>query len=292
LSLFHHACESIRPMAEKQFEKIDRLIQRRPMYKEALLVYRELLGFLHEIEPEITYTAGDASVREIKAREGFPLFSRGDLPIDHECVVLLFQRLLKHLSSTQRKDREALEKTLKRAQGEPNWVRDVIAAFLSGDEARITAMAQEVTLSPMVVKFLAHMALQPSMRFLRESARGGILDSIWDYGYCPLCGSPPDMAYFSDEGTRFLHCELCGHEWHYLRLKCPFCGEERAKELGYFTSEGEDGYRVDFCKKCKRYIKTLDMRLIGPPAPLELENLITLHLDMLAHEQGFKPPHG
>lgn len=275
-------------MADELLERIDRLIQKKPMYKEALSVYRELLGFVDEIEPGISYEAKDETVREIKAREGFPLFSRGDLPIDHEGATLLFQRLLEHLSSTKRKDREALEKTLERIQVEPNWVRDVIRDFLSGDEEKITAMAQEVALSPMVVKFLAHMALRPSIRSLRESAAEGIRDYTWNFGYCPLCGSPPDMACFSDEGKRFLHCELCGHEWHYPRLKCPFCGEERAKELGYFTSEEEEGYRVDFCKKCKRYIKTLDMRVIGSPAPLEVENLITLHLDILAHKQGFK----
>jgi FdhE protein len=288
LSKIHHACEAIGPMGEKPLEQIDRLIQSKPMYKEALSVYRELLGFLDDIEPGIDYEAGDASVRALKAREGFPLFSKGDLPIDHEGAALLFQRLLKHLSSSERKDRQALEKAFKRAQGEPNWVKDVIRTFLSGDEAKITAMAQEVALSPMVVKFLAHMALRPSMRSLRKSAAEGIRDYTWNYGYCPLCGSSPDMAYFNDEGKRFLHCELCSHEWHYQRLKCPFCENERAKDLGYFTSEEEEGYRVDFCRKCKRYIKTLDMRVIGSPAPLELENLITLHLDMLAHKQGFK----
>jgi FdhE protein len=277
-------------MPEKPLETIDRLIQQKPTYKEALLVYRELLGFVDEIEAGIDYEQGDASVREIKAKEGFPLFSRGDLPIDHEAAVVLFQRLLMHLSSTKRKDGEALEKTLKKAQGEPGWVREIIKAFLSGNEAGIAEMAQEVTLSPMVVKFLVHTALQPSMRSLRESAAEEIRHYAWNYGYCPLCGSPPNMAYFSDEGKRFLHCELCGHEWNYPRLRCPFCGEERAKKLGYFTSEEEEGYRVDFCRKCKRYIKTLDLRLIGFPAPLEVENLVTLHLDMLAQKQGFEAP--
>jgi FdhE protein len=275
-------------MRDKLGEKIDQLIQQRPMYQQALSVYRELLGFLDEIEPGIAYDSEDASVREIKVREGFPLFSRGDLPTDHEGAVLLFQRLLRHLSSTKRKDRAALEQAVKRVQAEPAWVRDVIEAFLSGDERRITTMSQEITISPMVVKFLAQMALQPSMRSLRESTAEVIQGYTWDYGYCPLCGSTPNMAYLSDEGKRFLHCELCGYEWHYPRLKCPFCGEERAKELGYFTSEEDEGYRVDFCKKCRRYVKTLDMRLIGFPAPLELENLITLHLDVLAQKQGLK----
>jgi FdhE protein len=275
-------------MAEKTLERIDRLIQQKPMYQEALSIYRELLGFLNEFEPGSAYDAQDASIREIKAREGFPLFSRGDLPIDHEGATSLFQRLLKHLSSTKRKDRASLEQALKRVQAEPSWVGDVIWAFLSGDEERITAMSQDVTLSPVVVKFLTHMALKPSIKSLRESAGEMIQGYTWNYGYCPLCGSQPNIAYLSDAGKRFLHCELCGYEWHYTRLKCPFCGEERIKELGYFTSEEDEGYRVDFCKTCRRYIKTLDMRLIGFPAPLELENLTTLHLDVLAQKQGLK----
>jgi len=93
-----------------------------------------------------------------------------------------------------------------------------------------------------------------------------------------------------DQGKRFLHCELCGYEWYYPRLKCPFCKNDQPKKLGYFVSEEEEGFRVDFCKKCNRYIKTLDMRVIEQPAPMELESLITFHLDMLAHEQGFKTP--
>jgi len=89
-----------------------------------------------------------------------------------------------------------------------------------------------------------------------------------------------------------LHCELCGFEWNYPRIQCPFCENRDSEELGYFMSEEEKGLRVDYCKKCNTYIKTIDLRVAEAPAPLELENLITLHLDMLAHEQGFTTPSG
>lgn len=278
-------------MSDELLEQIDRLIQKRPIYKEALSVYRDLMIFLNEIEPEIQYVTKDELFHDIKAKEGFPLFSREDLPLDLEATSSLFQRLLGHLSSKKRKDKEALEKALNKVRTDPDWVKNVIAAFLSGDETTIFNMAEEVNLDPMVLGFLSHMALRPSLSALKESVGERIQKGSWDYGYCPLCGSSPDVSYLDDQGKRFLHCELCGYEWYYQRLKCPFCENSKPKELGYFVSEEEEGLRVDFCKKCNRYIKTLDMRVIDSPAPLELENLITLHLDMLAHEQGFKNPH-
>jgi FdhE protein len=275
-------------MSNELLHQIDRLIQKRPMYREALSVYRDIVIFLNEIEPEIKYVMKDDVVGEIKVTEGFPLFSREDLPLDLKAASHLFKRLLAHLSSKKRKDKEALEKALNKAQANPDWLKDLITVFLSRDETAVANMAKEVNLEPMVIKFLTHIALKPSLNTLKGSAGKKIENNSWNYGYCPLCGTYPDMAYLDDQGKRFLHCELCGYEWCYPRLKCPFCQNDQPKKLGYFVSEDEEGFRVDFCKKCRRYIKTLDMRVIEQPAPLELENLITLHLDMLAHEQGFQ----
>ncbi len=277
-------------MSDELSDQIDRLIQKRPIYKNALSIYRDLMSFLREIEPEIQYVMKDEVVHDIKVKEGFPLFSREDLPLDLKAASSLFKRLLEHLTSKKRKDKEALEKTLDRVRTDSNWVKSVITAFLTNDETTIVKMAEKVDLEPMVLKFLTHMALRPSLNTLKESVIEKIQKDSWNYGYCPLCGSSPDMAYLGEEGKRFLHCELCGYEWYYPRLKCPFCENDEPKKLGYFESEEEEGFRVDFCKKCNRYIKTLDMRVIEAPAPLELENLITLHLDMLAHDQGFKNP--
>ncbi len=277
-------------MSVELLGQIDRLIQERPIYKEALSIYRDLMIFLNEIEPEIPYAMKDELVHDIKVKEGFPLFSREDLPLDLKGASSLFHRLLKYLSSRKRKDKEALEKVLNRVQTDSYWIESVMSAFLSSDETTIVDMAEEVTLEPMVLKFLTHMALRPSLNTLKESVIERIQKDSWNYGCCPLCGSSPDMAKLDDQGRRFLHCELCGYEWCYPRLKCPFCENNEPKDLGYFVSEEEEGFRVDFCKKCNRYIKTLDMRVIDSPAPLELGNLITLHLDMLAHEQGFKTP--
>jgi len=272
--------------------QIDRVMQKRPIYREALSVYRELIVLLEEVGPEIEYASGDKKVREIKAREGFPLLSREDLPYDLKVTSSLFTRMLEHLSSKKREDREALKRALERAQTDGQWIERVLVAFLARDEATIDAMAQEVSLDSTVLKFVTTMAFKPSLNTLRGLVGGAIQRDSWEYGYCPLCGSRPDMASLDEQGKRMLHCELCGFEWNYPRIKCPFCENSESEQLGYFSSQEEKGFRVDFCKKCNAYIKTIDLRVAEAPAPLELENLITLHLDMLAHEQGFTTPSG
>ena len=272
--------------------QIDRVMQKRPIYREALSVYRELVVLLEEAGPEIEYASGDKKVREIKAKEGFPLFSREDLPFDLKVTSSLFTRMLEHLSSKKREDREALKRALERAQTDGQWIERVLRAFLARDEATIDAMAQEVSLDSTVLKFVTTMALKPSLNTLRGLVSRAIQRDSWEYGYCPLCGSRPDMASLDEQGKRMLHCELCGFEWNYPRIKCPFCENSDSEQLGYFSSQEEKGFRVDFCKKCNAYIKTIDLRVAEAPAPLELENLITLHLDMLAHEQGFTTPSG
>ncbi len=279
-------------MSNELLAQIDRVIQKRPLYKEALSTYRELVSLLEGIEPELPSVFKDEAVAETKVKQGFPVFSREALPLDPKATSSLFPRLLEHLSTQKREDSKALRKALDRVQTDPQWIERAITAFLSRDETTFTTMAQEVNLEPMVLRFVTSMALKPSLNALRETVSEGIQKDTWHYGYCPLCGSSPDMASLDDEGKRMLHCELCGSEWRYPRLKCPFCENSEPKELGYFVSEEEEGFRVDFCKKCKVYIKTLDMRVVESPAPLELENIITLHLDMLAHEQGFKTPSG
>ena len=89
-------------MANKLLHQIDRLIQKRPMYKEALSVYRDIVISLNEIKPEIKYVVKDEVIGEIKVKGRFPLFSREDLPLDLKAASSLFKRLLEHLSSKKK----------------------------------------------------------------------------------------------------------------------------------------------------------------------------------------------
>ena len=275
-------------MIEHLLENIDRLIQQRPVCKEALGSYRELASLMEKVEPEPQEIKFEDEREDMKKKEGFPLFSREDIPVDLEASSKLFARFIEYLSNAGREDRDGLKKVLEESKNDSGWTDSLLKTVLGKDDKALLKTGKGVDLDPATLSFLAQVALRPSLYALCDAVSDRIDKEAWNYGYCPVCGSEPDMAYFAKTGKRYLHCELCGQEWAYPRIKCPFCRNEEHKTLGYFDVEGEEGFRVDFCRKCQRYLKTIDKRVFEEAAPIELENLATIHLDILANDHGFK----
>jgi FdhE protein len=275
-------------MTEDLLEQTDRLIAQRPVSKDALVSYRELVRLMGEVEPQPRKIQVEGRLKDVKKEEGFPLFSRNDLPLDFETSSALMSKFLDHLTTTKREDTDGLKKALEKSKKDSDWANKLFRAVLEKDDENLTRMGKETNLDPNTLQFLAQLAVRPSLQALRNSVSEQIDRAGWDHGYCPFCGSQPNMAYFDKTGKRHLHCELCGEEWPHPRLNCPFCQNQEQKGLGYFHSEEEEGFRVDFCRKCNRYIKTVDKRIVEDAAPMELEYLATIHLDLLAHKHGFK----
>lgn len=68
------------------------------------------------------------------------------------------------------------------------------------------------------------------------------LDTAWitrpeSHGLCPVCGSPPVAGIVrigdADHGLRYLHCALCGTEWHVVRAPCSHYDND--KGIVYYT---------------------------------------------------------
>jgi FdhE protein len=110
--------------------------------------------------------------------------------------------------------------------------------------------------------------------------------SIWDRGECPVCSSNPNFAKIDTGGRRYLHCGLCGTNWRFARLACPFCGSTAPETLSFY--EFENGlYRIYVCNHCKGYIKTVIESKGAPEPDLFWEDIKTVALDITAMRLGF-----
>jgi FdhE protein len=131
-------------------------------------------------------------------------------------------------------------------------------------------------------------SMRPALEKVATRYGSAVTKAGWTEGYCPVCGREPKIGEIRDEeGSRYLFCNQCGFEWNYRQIKCPFCGNEEQQSLAYFTIEGDERYRVDVCNECKRYIKIIDFREAKQKADLDVEDIATLHLDMLANDEGY-----
>jgi len=186
---------------------------------------------------------------------------------------------------------------LERKKGEIGLGK-VTRSVLVGDSVKLKSLALEYNLNPDLLLFLGLHLGQAWLELHAQKVQSMIDQEKWLKGNCPICGSFPAMEKFRrEDGKRILWCGLCGTEWHFKRLSCPFCGNEDHNTLRFFLVEEnsasvKDGFRVDVCDKCKRYIKTLDERKLPESEKPELyiENLNTVYLDVLAQKDGYQSP--
>jgi FdhE protein len=151
-------------------------------------------------------------------------------------------------------------------------------------------VADEFGLHKKVFSFLIWNSVKPSIEAGMEQLRSEVDSEAWLKGYCPVCGSLPSLSLLKEEtGKRYLLCSFCGYQWRADRLFCPFCSNKDQESLHYFHGEGEETHRIDLCDKCHQYIKTIDYRNLQESDPV-LEDLATLHLDLLATQKGYKRP--
>ena len=274
-------------MGKDLLKHIDRIILERPVYRYVLSSFRDIVRLIAGKAVKSEWPPVKDFLFHGKNQEGFPLFSRGSLPFDLEASSNLLEAILRMLHAIDGKSQKGFSTALKIVRKDPEWAKNILEAVLDRDETALMKISEESGLAPAGIGFLVKMALKPSLDHLRSLVSHKLGTANWKWGYCPLCGSEPHMARFSKKGARFLHCGLCGEEWRFPRLKCAFCNNSEQETLGYFTVDGEEGPRVDFCEKCRRYIKTIDEKALEKTTPLELEYLTTTHLDFLARENDF-----
>ena len=107
---------------------------------------------------------------------------------------------------------------------------------------------------------------------------------------CPVCGSPALASVLRIDvpapGTRYLHCALCGAEWHLGRGQCTHC-EAREKVAYLHVEGGSEAVKAEACDECKTYLKIFNAErdpLVDPVA----DDLATLALDVSLDEAGYE----
>jgi FdhE protein len=276
----------------------ERMQRRIATLKEAYPNYRGILEFFEKLLLEQLKTMANVESRpleinedraRIRAKEGFPMLSRGDFFIDPQLATRLFRTVCRIAKRENEKLKAEVGKIERALRGKKIDLQTCLAKAVEGDRDYLSQLATEEEIDLAVMNFLLHTTIKPFVEAMASHLRDEVDEDLWDKGCCPICGSQPLMGELrSEEGKRIWTCSFCGSQWRGKRLMCPFCENTDHQTLRYFYTEREKAYRIDVCDKCKRYIKTVDTRQMADEIFLPVEDLATLHLDILAADKGFK----
>lgn len=270
-------------------ERIVWFREKRPGYSRILDFYEAVWELQNEsfsrigIEP-VYISDGE---KESRLHQGLPLLNTKDFRLDIAASKELFKAIAQ---LGPKAPADLTRKLLRISEGVADETIDWNALFQSFPEKEfLKATADRLALDLPALSFIVRASLEPSLRANAIPFKSAFGLDVWSKGSCPVCGSYPRMLALRDQtGKRYAFCSFCGFEWRIPRLLCPFCDDAGRDSLRYLFSDEGPGYRIDVCDCCRNYIKVLDLRENAYEPFPPLEDLMTIHLDLLAEREGFK----
>jgi FdhE protein len=263
----------------------------RPFYAALIDFYKDVFLLQEQARQtlQIQSVVPEAKLRAVKAQEGFPLIAIDQFQVDYIQASQLFIQFC-DLAQNVGDNLAAPSKAVSQALAAERFtVNALVDDLLHAKEEAFNAVAQMTGADVSLLLFLTYNSIKPAILENRVQLVSCLEDAeSWSQGYCPICGNPPGLSLFKDEGHRCLSCSFCFHQWSAPRLFCPYCNNRNSHKLSYFYSEDEPAYRVDVCEKCKKFIKNVDLREMARPFYAPLEQVTTLHLDLKAAELGYE----
>ena len=269
--------------------RIAQFQKEKPHYRDILDLYAQILGEQTKIQSQLKITVPqvDQKLMQSQLNKGIPLLDREKFAIDLEVGQRLFHTLSATSQGATSKMGDEIPRITKAIESGNLNLEGLLSKHYDGDY--ITQEAEHCGVDKGVLSFLVHVSVRPSIVAQMEQLKDSLNLEEWLQGRCPICGSPPQIAQLRDEeGKRYLLCSLCGCQWRWERIACPYCSNKDHKSLHYLYAEDEEAYRVDLCDLCKGYIKTIDSRKLGYDPYLDLEDVVTIHLDIIAMEKGYR----
>lgn len=284
---------------EEVKREMDFYRQKMPELRGLLDLYASLFEIELSCIPKIRLKLKKRSDAEVEKNieEGMPLLDTKDLLVDAKLFNKAMDDIGHVIMGKVIEQKPELEEPLDKLLSHPDLATSdsndqplFVKNLLAFDTSYLTRLAESIALNNEILFFIAYHAIAPFIEKASFSFRDRFDYQKWQKGVCPICGKKPAMAKLrKEDGLRVLQCSLCRSWWSYPRLKCVVCGNDDQETLEYFYAKEDQAHRVNVCNKCKKYIKTTDCRKLERDVNLEVEDLATVYLDLVAKERGYEP---
>lgn len=229
------------------------------------------------------------SKEKLKRGESIADFSK--IVINRNFLLDIFKKICEIRTTFGSGEKQSLSKFMKAIKSGKIDLMKLQKNVAVSNQKYFSSISKKVGVNKELLYSVTFSVYKPIFELCAAEKQNFIEDYKWKKGSCPICGTTAAMAKFEKEvGRRLLWCPLCGTEWVFQRIKCPFCDNENQDSLRYFYLEAKSPYRVDVCDECKGYVKTVDERKRSKDEKtiFETEDLMTVFLDTLAEKEGYK----
>ncbi len=276
-------------------EGLNRLHDKEYISESSVNFFRDIIRAQYKVKDQLDEIKISSTLSEEKIKEmminGKPLVTWKDIPLEEAHLKKLFQEICEIIKKQDKNKAEEIQKLIEAESDGTLKLITLIEKLFSQDSTYFYSLTGELKVDEQLLLFLALHLARPFFEAVAEKLNDKVVDELWIKNRCPVCGSGAQIAKLEKEvGKKILNCLLCGSEWRFIRVKCPFCNNEDPKSLKFLEVEGTP-YRIDVCDQCKRYIKTLDEKKgggdTGKVIP-SLEDLATMYLDVVAEKEGYE----
>jgi len=237
---------------------------------------------------ETTFPAAisvDESSIDMQREEGFAIIAPAAFTVDHSSAETLLAEICEiamTCGDTLARAGKALNSAPKESGVLTALFRDVL-----DHSGYIRTFADKLKAAPDMLSLLLLLAIRPSIEAGARRLADLLTNEADHRSSCPICGSLPIIGELDSDGQLWIHCSLCWHRWLVKRMVCLFCTNSSSDSLEYLHSENEPEYRVNLCNACHHYLKVVDRRQLTRAFIAPLEQVVSMHLDMLVQERGF-----
>jgi FdhE protein len=275
-------------VAQAQAE-LTQLAQGHPALQAPCAVVHDLLPLLFAepvSEPPFALTAEQITA---KMDAGLPLLRGEALPLDAARLRQRWQAVCGVLERHQ--PTPELRRPVEGVRAAAGEATALAGAVFAGRPEAVAEYAARAGVEPALTGTVLRLALLPVLARWSADLAPLWAGRRWEHGHCPACGSWPLLGEFRGlEQLCHLRCGWCASEWEHSRLRCPYCGTDDHRRLGYLHVEGEEARsRVAVCDACRGFVKMV-ATLTPPAAPqLLVLDVATLPLALAAAERGYVP---
>lgn len=281
---------------EKLLERMSRLTlhDNRVAVMEQLL--RKRLSFLSESSPEMLLSeeillAAKQKAKEDDVEKAIRLLSNG---IAVERYVQLFVRFVEDVRNIVARDQSLLALAGKLSE-DSELATELTRSMIENSEKPIAIVAERFGFEEEFLRFVAE---TPFVPLFREVASVYVVREM-NLKACPVCRRRFSLGYysvrpplgwerFSGIRRRYMLCLLCGTSVPASEIWCPRCWPSDTEKIGFIQLENEPHFAIDYCSKCKTYIKAIDIDIVGKPVDPLVLDYSTFDLDGIAKQQGLR----